>query len=444
MLPSNSSKNACIVVLGDIGRSPRMQYHAQSLIDEKFNVDLVGYVETKPIQTILSAPNATIHEIFHFPDINLPSTLKYIFKTFWQSLTLLVALTSIRRPNFVIVQNPPAVPTFVICYFFCLFVKAKLIIDWHNYTHTILAINSSRGSLIVRLAHAIEKFFGRRASAHFCVTRAMKDDLKQNWGIEAVVLYDRPPLQFKPINLEMKHELYMKMSKDYAQFLPKDCGDFKESGVLESTSLTQKMSNGEVVYKKGYPGILVSSTSWTQDEDFSVLLSALEEYERQASTDPTLPQLLCIITGKGPEKKFYMKKISKLNWNKVSIVTPWLEPEDYPLLLASADLGVCLHWSSSGLDLPMKVVDMFGCGLPVCAINFKCLSELVLHEKNGFVFENSKELSEQIINWFRNFPNNSSLTKTKKDFEMNLKDFQSLRWKENWAANVLPVLLSFE
>ena len=31
-----------VVVLGDVGRSPRMQYHCLSLVQQGYNVDLVG------------------------------------------------------------------------------------------------------------------------------------------------------------------------------------------------------------------------------------------------------------------------------------------------------------------------------------------------------------------------------------------------------------------
>ncbi|EDO30988.1 predicted protein, partial [Nematostella vectensis] len=106
-------------------------------------------------------------------------------------------------------------------------------------------------------------------------------------------------------------------------------------------------------------------------------------------------------------------------------------------LKGSADFGVCLHKSSSGLDLPMKVVDMFGSGLPVCAIHFNCLHELVKHNENGLVFKDSKQLTQQIEELLKNFPvKNTKL----QEFRQNLKEFQQIRWEETWNQVVLPVI----
>merc|ERR1712096_454091 len=223
--------------------------------------------------------------------------------------------------------------------------------------------------------------------------------------------YGRPPDKFRPVTMEEKQELFRKMSSDYPVF-----GDVDRS-----------------------TGVVVSSTSWTEDEDFGVLLDALVTYEETILKDENetkLPNLLVVITGKGPQKPFYLDKIHKLALKHVQIVTPWLETEDYPTMLASADLGVCLHTSSSGLDLPMKVVDMFGCGLPVAAIEFEALSELVQDGVNGKVFHNSNDLAEIIIDWFTDFP---TVKEDHLKFRENLVGFRSLGWEENWNRVALPV-----
>ena len=84
--------------------------------------------------------------------------------------------------------------------------------------------------------------------------------------------------------------------------------------------------------------LLVSSTSWTPDEDFGLLLEALEIYNRVASAkgdEKGLPRILVMITGKGPLKDMYMGKIRRLQcaWDFVRCISTWLEAADYPLLL---------------------------------------------------------------------------------------------------------------
>ena len=93
--------------------------------------------------------------------------------------------------------------------------------------------------------------------------------------------------------------------------------------------------------------MLVSSTSWTEDEDFSILLDALSIYEQRArAAHGRLPRVLMFVTGKGPQRELYMRKAHSLQdgegdpWQWVHIISTWLEPGDYPLLLGKLLLKI--------------------------------------------------------------------------------------------------------
>lgn len=45
------------------------------------------------------------------------------------------------------------------------------------------------------------------------------------------------------------------------------------------------------------------------------------------------------LPGKGPLKEFYSRLIAQKRWQHVQVCTPWLEPEDYPLLLGEGERG---------------------------------------------------------------------------------------------------------
>nr|XP_009678590.1 PREDICTED: chitobiosyldiphosphodolichol beta-mannosyltransferase isoform X5 [Struthio camelus australis] len=300
-------------------------------------------------------------------------------------------------------KNPPGLPSIAVAWVVCLVWRSKLIIDWHNYGYTIMSLIHGRNHLLVQIAKWFvwyEKLFGRLSDYNFCVTNAMKEDLWEKCSIKAVTLYDKPASYFKETPLELQHRLYMKLAKVYEPFKAQYVTESVNSSAERSAFTEMDDKNGCVIKTKGRPALLISSTSWTEDEDFSVLLKALEDYEQYIHDGVKLPSLVCVITG-------------------------------------SADLGVCLHKSSSGLDLPMKVVDMFGCCLPVCAIHFECLHELVKHNENGLIFRDSNELAEQLKMLFLEFP---TLEGKLHNFRRNLRASKQLRWDESWDQTVLPLL----
>ncbi len=61
MAEKDKIKDVCVVVLGDVGRSPRMQYHCLSLASMPCRVSLVGYRGEKCIESIESHENIEKH-----------------------------------------------------------------------------------------------------------------------------------------------------------------------------------------------------------------------------------------------------------------------------------------------------------------------------------------------------------------------------------------------
>lgn len=162
-------KHVVVVVLGDIGRSPRMQYHTLSLLEHGHYVTLIGYVGERLIpalekstsdddNTHSSTATATkkYHQnlrvlrmkphlpsklnnitgrLFYYP-LRLISLMYCLFYTLWIQLQ---DRTTISIPvDVILVQNPPSVPTLLLVYLYCVWEgllgrkRPRFVIDWHN------------------------------------------------------------------------------------------------------------------------------------------------------------------------------------------------------------------------------------------------------------------------------------------------------------------------
>ncbi|BDA41702.1 probable chitobiosyldiphosphodolichol beta-mannosyltransferase [Coccomyxa sp. Obi] len=121
----------------------------------------------------------------------------------------------------------------------------------------------------------------------------------------------------------------------------------REDGQEHSlTVCTERLgfAGGRVHLRADQPVLIFSSTGWTPDEDFQIFLDAARQMmPGEVSPPPSVRSgaegELVVVTGKWPQQAWYVER--------VALCTAWLEAADCPLLLGAADLGVCLHTSSS-------------------------------------------------------------------------------------------------
>ena len=395
-----------------------MQYHALAWAAQGADVDLVGYTGAPLPAAITAHPRITTHRLAP-PDLDrgpgrpTPARLGQaawrLLLLAWRLLRLLILVTP--RPDVVLVQNPPAVSTLVVAALVARLRRARLVIDWHNFSHSVLALRLGAGHRLVRFVRWHERTMAVLADHHLVVSEAMRRELVDRDGLRGVtVLYDRPAEAFT--------------------VLPPDERVAEKARWLDLADTTEALQ----------VGLLVTSTSWTADEDMTLLIAALELCEARFAADTgavACPRLEVIISGDGPLRAAFDRRLASRVSGRIRIRTCWLAPEDYPRLLAAADLGVCVHRSTSGLDLPMKLADMHGCGLPVCVLDYgPVLRERLPEGRHGRYFSSAEALATQIVELFDRFPDGAALT----TLRARARDGERTSWRQGWNREARDVL----
>ncbi len=411
--PRSQVRRAAVVVLGDVGRSPRMQYHACALGDAAVDVDLIGLPGTEPFAAVREHSRIRIRLI----EDRARAADGRGFAARAANRVLHHARALVRellRPDppydVILVQNPPAVPTLAAAWLAARKRGTRLVIDWHNLAYTVLALRLGPTHPLVRLGARYERGLGRRADAHLCVSQAMRRALADRWGIEAAVLYDRPAAQFAPLSRNARDDTVRRLCARIGW------------------------------HDEGRPALLVCPTSWTEDDDFPLLFDALPRLQEHLAATGG-PAVLVLLTGTGPLRERYAPRLQAWRERRVRLHALWLPADEYPGVLAAADVGLSVHRSASGLDLPMKVADLFGAGVPVCALDYgPCLRELVSPGENGVVFTTAAELAGILGRLLARFPDSEELDRLRS----GVAAAAATRWEEAWRqsamATVLPTL----
>jgi beta-1,4-mannosyltransferase len=339
-----------------------------------------------------------------------------LFDALRLGLRLWRTLRRLKRPDVVLVQNPPAFPTLAVTWFSLHGRGVRFVIDWHNLGYTFLRLRLGQWHPAVRLARWFERRDARRVDANLCVSRGLAAFLESRFGVtNARVLYDRPAAAFVPVERPDRER--------YRQAL------FGRLSVPAPTA-----------------GFVVCPTSWTEDEDFDVIIEAVTRLEQRvrnwegSGRGHRFPDLVILVTGDGDRRAEFERRFAGLQARRIHLRARWLEPEDYPRVVGSADLGLCLHRSSSGLDIPMKIADLFGAGVPVLALDYgACLAERVRHGDNGLLFSTAEQLADVLFDLFEGFPSDQ---KALERLRAGARKSARPTWEEGWAREARPALLT--
>jgi beta-1,4-mannosyltransferase len=409
-----------VLVQGELAQSPRMLNHVRELLSERAEVHLVGFTGVALPGDLAASPALSVHPIARLGSARWRRLPRALFipaaglRSLWLTIRLIwLLLCSLPRPHAILVQNPPALPAAMVAAIAARLRGAALIVDWHNLSAAMLGLRLGGEHRLVRATEGVERWLAQWAQAGLCVSEALRLRVKPSAARGAcVVLHDRPRRQSLPAADIERTDILRRVWQ--ALGAPVDC--------VEHLA----------------PLVLTSATSWSPDEDLIMLLEALallarSDAERQVAPRP----LILVVTGLGPGRTAFDARAREIEGRGLRVVTGWLPDDLYRDLLRAAHLGISLHRSASGLDLPMKIVDMIEAGLPVLAYDYApCLGELLPRERAAGLFTTAVELARGLETLLRDDPELRRLARAREA----MAELALPSWAEEWRRVALPIL----
>jgi beta-1,4-mannosyltransferase len=389
---------AAVIVLSDLGHNPRMQRHARAWANVA-DVDLIGLHGSALEPGVEGTPRLSIHRLKDGSGAgrSRKSVSRFVFASAFRALGHAVSafrsLMRLPKPDVILVGNPPAVPALGVCWLVARLRGARLVIDWQDLSHRRAAAQLGESHRLVRSIARSERRWARRAHAHVAASQALADWLRREYRVPAAVVYDRPM-----------------RSTPARSIAPAPIGD------------------------AGVP-LAVCPTTWGADEDFDLLLEALERTDRTLSKGPQTGRLSVLLTGRGEFRGAFETRLARRQFTHVSVRVAEV---DSHAAIERADVGLCLHQSASGLDLPIVLSDLRAAGVPVCAYDYApVLTEVLTNGREGVRFGEPGELMTLLVSVAtRDTSTESPLARSRAWLAANPAE----TWEEHWHRAMGPVV----
>ena len=287
---------AVVVALADLGRSARMQYHAHALAANGVDVDLVGF-EGTPLPTAIDgraadhrAPDAAVDAARTARGSGAGYAIVAARRRRAAERSPVAhAAAGCDRPDLVLVQNPPAFPTLAVTWF---------------------SLRAPRRALRHRLAqprlHAAAP--AARPLASGGAARAM------------VRAARRAARRREPVRVARAGGVSREPLRRAAARACSTIGRRRSFAPMERAEREQfrQALFARLGIRGGVVGFIVCPTSWTEDEDFDVIIDAVPRLEERirgweaAAPARRFPDLVILVTGDGARRAEFERRFAGL------------------------------------------------------------------------------------------------------------------------------------